>query len=432
MKSSAAQSEILIAILFLGLVSGAVIAQNATNITNFTGDFLANISISDASHQQIPLSGGESGNVTRVPSAAQTITVEATDTIEIWANTAIELPLERTAFYDNETLELEITLFLDNGDVIPDAEIEFYLDGNLIGSNSTDLYGQANLNLPLGGLSGSHALSVVFNGRDFMNPSEEQADIEVIPAGAEEVYEAQGEISYDPETDTITMVGNGERCTAEAPCTLSDIYDTDRENNWSRIENYGTFFIVRSGIRIGDGLNETWFVSSFEHIKILRPWEVMPLASLQFGLFSDEQGGYGYGGPMIDANVPEQDQLEHSSAIKVNAGGRLAMYETKYKVFSAAENNIYLHDDSSFEGWRFDIERVSKEQPQTPDVQATRGLGIEMLSKEQPQTLDVQAPVPTTTLRLPKNAVVMHALEREGIIYECADASLCQAMEVRA
>ena len=64
MKSSVAQSEILIAILFLSLVSGAVIAQNATNLTNFTGDFLANISIPNASHQQTPSSGGTPENMT--------------------------------------------------------------------------------------------------------------------------------------------------------------------------------------------------------------------------------------------------------------------------------------------------------------------------------------------------------------------------------
>ncbi len=416
MKSSLAQSEVLIGAIFLLLVSGVVIAQNATNITNLTGDFLAN------------LSGGEFENITQ-PSS-QTITIEAAGTIEIRANTAIELPLERTVFYDNETLDLPVTLFLDNGDTLPDAETEFYLDGNLIGSKLTDTSGHATLNIHLTDLSGIHTLSVAFNGRGFLNPSQEQAGIEVIPSG-DEVYQTPSGISYDPETDTITIVGNNERCTTENPCTLSDIYDTDKENNWSRIENYGSFFIVHSGLMIGDGLNETWFVSSFEHINILKPWEVMPLAGLQFGLFTDEQGGYGYGGPMIDVNVSEQDQLDHSSAIKVNAGGRLAMYETKYKVFSTSENNIYLHDDSVFDGWRFDIQRISNEQPQTPEVQATRGVGTEMLSRGQLQTLDVQAPVPTTTLRLPENAVVMHALEREDVAYECADASLCQKLEVR-
>jgi hypothetical protein len=417
MKSSIAQSELLIALLFLGLVSGAVIAQNVTNIT---GDFLAN------------LSGGEFENVTQVPSPVQTITIEATWAIEIWAKTAIELPLERTVFYDNETLVVTTTLFLDNGDTVPDAELEFYLDDNLIGSNSTDPSGHVALSLPLANTSGSHIISVIFNGSDFLNPSREQADIEVVPAGAEEIYEVPGGISYDPAADTITIVGNGEHCTAEKPCTLSDIYDADRQDNWSRIENYGSFFIVHSGLRIGNGLNETWFVSSFEHIKILRPWEVMPLASLQFGLFTDEQDGYGYGGPMIDVNVSGQDQLDHGAAIKVSAGGRLVMYETKYKVFSTAENNIYLHDDSVFEGWRFDIERVNKEQPQTQEVQANRGVGTEILGNEQSQILDIQDPGPTTTLRLPKNAVVMYDLKRDDIIYECADASLCQVLEVQA
>ena len=420
MKSSLAQSELLIALLFLGMVSGAVIAQNVTNITNFTGDFLAN------------LSGGEFINITQPMELNQTVTIEAAGTIEIRANTAIELPLESTTFYSNETLNLPVTLFMDNGDAVPDAEIEFYLDVNLIGSKLTDASGRATLDIPLTNFSGSHTLSVAFNGRDFLNPSEEQAYIEVIPSYTEEAYEITGSISYDPETDTITVVGNGRQCTEEKPCTLSDIYDADRESNWSRIEKYRTFYIVHSGLRIGDGLNETWFVSSFESINVLKPWEVMPLATLQFGLFSDEQGGYGYGGSMLDVNVSEQDQLENGSAIKVNAGGSLFMYETKYKVFSSAENNIYLDDDSVFYGWRFDIQRVSKGHTQAPEVQSARGPGTEMLSMGQPHAMEVQAPVPATTLRLPEKAVVMYDLKRENIIYECENTSLCQALEVRA
>jgi len=158
----------------------------------------------------------------------------------------------------------------------------------------------------------------------------------------------------------------------------------------------------------------------------------MPLASLQFGIFSDEQGGYGYGGSMIDVNVSEEDQLEHDSAIRVNAGGSLAMYETKYKVFGTAENNIYLHDDSVFRGWRFDIERITEKQPQAPqNVQQPRVFGAEMAMQSQ-ASQEVQSPASPTKLRLPRNAVLSHVLKRVDIIYECADASFCESLEVKA
>ena len=114
MKSSMGQSEIIIALLFLGIVSGAVIAQNATNITNFTGDILANIS----EESFVPVN------------ASSTMIVEASRTIEIYANSAIELPLTRTVYNENETLRASVGLILDNGDPLEGAELEFHLDGN--------------------------------------------------------------------------------------------------------------------------------------------------------------------------------------------------------------------------------------------------------------------------------------------------------------
>jgi hypothetical protein len=164
MKCSAAQSEILVAVIFLGLVSGAVIAQNATNTTNFTGDILAN------------LSEGDLENITPIQKDILT-----TATIEVFARSAIELPLEKTTFFENETLEFYTSVYLDNGSMILGAELEFYLDYNLIGSNYTNNSGLCTFRHKLTGLKkGKHSLSVVFPGQEFIHSSEESVKISVI------------------------------------------------------------------------------------------------------------------------------------------------------------------------------------------------------------------------------------------------------------
>ncbi|MCK4335290.1 MAG: hypothetical protein KAW40_01035, partial [Candidatus Aenigmarchaeota archaeon] len=50
-------------------------------------------------------------------------------------------------------------------------------------------------------------------------------------------------ISYDPVTDTITIVGNGTHCTASNPCTLADIYNADQENGWNQIKQYVSYYL---------------------------------------------------------------------------------------------------------------------------------------------------------------------------------------------
>jgi len=164
-KSSVAQSEILIGLLFLTLFSGAVIAQNATNITNFTGNFLTNLSdLENTTEPETP-----------------TFTVEATKTYEVWANSAIALPLTKTSFYDNETIEIFVSLLLDNGTQLTNSEIEFFLDNNLIGSNFTDPSGETTFDIVLSNTEpGSYILSVVFSGGEYINPSQEQILIHVM------------------------------------------------------------------------------------------------------------------------------------------------------------------------------------------------------------------------------------------------------------
>jgi len=178
-KSSVAQSEILIGLLFLTLFSGAVIAQNATNITNFTGNFIGNIT-----EPETP-----------------TFTVEATKTYEVWANSAIAFPLTKTTFYNNETLELRISLLLDNGTFLSDEPIEFFLGGNLIGSNLTDPSGETTFSYSLKNQLGEKTLSVVYNGGEFVNPSQEDVQIRIIQSNASELIKTRMNLVL--ENDTI-------------------------------------------------------------------------------------------------------------------------------------------------------------------------------------------------------------------------------------
>jgi len=156
-KSTAGQSEILIAILFLGLLSGAVIAQNYTNTTmNITGDLLINLT-----------------NTTE-------ITIAQTKTIQVFANSQIILTANNTFPDQDDTILITTTLLLDNSTPLQNQPIDFFLDGNLMGSRITNPEGQAHLDLLLSGLVGHHNLSVEFAGDGYVNPSQEQALIHVM------------------------------------------------------------------------------------------------------------------------------------------------------------------------------------------------------------------------------------------------------------
>jgi hypothetical protein len=404
LKSSSGQSELLVSVLLIILASSVAVAYNATNPIDGAG-FLTGHILND------------SLNLT-----PETLTksVESSAIVQVWARTSLSVGAEKLA----DSLLLKATLSLDNGSLVGGQEVDFYLDDAFLGSNSTDPSGMALLHLY--NATGRHAAGAHFNGSDSLryDSSYGSADIDAGPMNVTPA--APGWASYDPETGIITLAGDGTHCTQESPCTLSDIYQASQENGWNSVENYGTFFILHSGLRIGDGLNETHLASSFEQVRMLKPWEVMPLASLQFGLFSEEQGGYGYGGSMVDVDIPEQDQLEHNSAIKVDEGGSLGMYETKYKVYGPAENSIYMDDGSSFDGWRFDIQRVYKDAPGAASgMQTGASNGASQASAGLPQV------GPSTTLRLPRNATAMHGLKTDDVTYECADASFCQSLEAQ-
>jgi hypothetical protein len=161
-KSTAGQSEILIAILFLGLLSGVVIAQNYTNTTmNITGDLLINLTPSNE------------------------ITITQAKTIQVFANSRIELPTEGR-FSTDDTLEITPQLFLDSGEPLSNQELQIYFDGILIGSKITDESGRTYQELELiGEKLGEHTITIYFQGEGFINPSSKEAKFNIITQEAE-------------------------------------------------------------------------------------------------------------------------------------------------------------------------------------------------------------------------------------------------------
>jgi len=342
-KFTLGQSELLIALVFIGLFSGVVIAQNATNLTNITGNFLPNFSNETFE------------NASEIIPEPSQITIETIETIEVWANSMIELNLDKNVFYDNETLQATASVFLDNGSLIEDATIDFYLDYILIGSNSTGSSGSVAFNYPLENLSGEYVLSAVFEGADYINPSEEYIEIEVLLSDILE-NDTYDWISYDPITDTITLVGNDEYCNAFNPCTLTDIYNADQANGWNRVFNTHSYFVFNSGLIIGNGINETFLTSEFEHVLIQKPWVVSSGGHLSFGSLEYETI---HSGTFIETNVPEEYELEKQSAIKVRSGGELRLFGSMYKVFHpTARNNIYAEEGSKIQIRRVTFENI--------------------------------------------------------------------------
>lgn len=164
-KSSLGQAEaVFISATVLLLASSMVIAQNATNITNITGNLLGIISPSESRES-----------------------IESSGTIEVWANSIMETHVESTELYDNESLIAAASLSLDNGSAMADVPVKFYLDGELIGSRLTNTFGQAGLEYPMYGYFGKHALLIVFEGGDFVNPSSEEMNITVEESGISNV-----------------------------------------------------------------------------------------------------------------------------------------------------------------------------------------------------------------------------------------------------
>ena len=94
--------------------------------------------------------------------------------IEVWANTYLSLKIINN--------NLKTLLTLDNESILPEQEIEFYLNGSLVSTSVTDLEGYApfpNLNETS---PGNYFLKMIFQGNPFLylNPSSEEKTIEIL------------------------------------------------------------------------------------------------------------------------------------------------------------------------------------------------------------------------------------------------------------
>jgi hypothetical protein len=157
-KGSIGQAEMLISVLIMLLAAGSVVAYSAYNSTmnsSLTGNFVA-------------LSGNFSQNETQAIK-----TIEKTKTIYIWANTSLNLELEKEVLENNDTLFAKAQLRLDNSTPVQDVDVVFYVDDEEIGSVSTDHNGSAEFlySLPSDIDIGNHEIKAVFLGREYLNPS---------------------------------------------------------------------------------------------------------------------------------------------------------------------------------------------------------------------------------------------------------------------
>ncbi|MCK4335777.1 MAG: hypothetical protein KAW40_03570, partial [Candidatus Aenigmarchaeota archaeon] len=162
-------------------------------------------------------------------------------------------------------------------------------------------------------------------------------------------------ISYDPVTDTITVIGNGTHCTASNPCTLTDIYNADQENGWNQIKQYVSYYLFNASVVIGDGKNETWVIAENEYIDIWKPWTIKKNAGFRMGKLVD---GVPLSGGWILSKVEVDYENKERSAFYVESGAALEMYNSYYKVFSKkGENNLFIEDGANFQSEFFGVER---------------------------------------------------------------------------
>lgn len=158
-ESRIGQAELLVAAVFVILFSGIVVAQNVTNITgNLTGNLILDPELENLT-----------GNYT----------IEAVKTIQVFADTNLEISANNIKPIKGEEIFLNATLLMDNSSGVPDQYVEFYMDGGFVGSTTTDSVGTtSNMFLSTENLEyGNHILKAEFLGSDYLNPSSSEIEI---------------------------------------------------------------------------------------------------------------------------------------------------------------------------------------------------------------------------------------------------------------
>lgn len=163
-------------------------------------------------------------------------------------------------------------------------------------------------------------------------------------------------ITYDPVTDTISVLTDGKTCTNENPCGFLDINYVNQLGGWGKVGKIRNYMTLDANLVIGDGDKETWLYSESQTLNLNRHVVVLGKGNLRFG---HSQEGLTSRGTLIQTNVPDEFQLIGDSAFMIGSGGTLELYGSSYKVFhETAENNIFCEDGSNIYIDRFTLQRA--------------------------------------------------------------------------
>ena len=178
-KSELGQSQLLLSIFTVILSLGIVIATNSTISGSFTQILTDN-----------------------------TKTIEKVSSVEVWANTLINLEINQSF--------AKALLLLDNGTSLQGQEIKFYLNDTLFASKTTDSQGYATIDLNLA--NGFYVIKAVFEGNSllYLNPSEARRGVEIKRENVHEISDTEAPtILNEKVNSTSAFVNESIRLSAE-------------------------------------------------------------------------------------------------------------------------------------------------------------------------------------------------------------------------
>ncbi|MBN2042783.1 MAG: hypothetical protein JW754_03175, partial [Candidatus Aenigmarchaeota archaeon] len=429
------QSQLILSVVFLALISSVVAAQTMISINETINMSLTGGIIAD-DHSSV---------------------ISATKTIDVFAGTVMETFADERVVRGEE-IGISAILLMDNGTGI-EGTVDFYLDRRFVGSMTTGPSGgTSGMFISTGEMEpGRHSVISEFTGHGYLKPSSSEVwvnveenqeetlaiqaeqsikgnhvtikgnvtpegheynvsiilldaynnfayrksiitsrdfdfDFDLEPGGYETMIVTENgdkktkflldtkikrpayarsmmssglagdavsyPVTYDPQTDTIQVTGNGNYCTPENPCDIGFLYNEDIINGWGRIEKYNNYFVIRSKIIIGDGVHETWFSSENEHFDIRKPWILENGTNFQMGKYMEGKPAVG---GTIFSKVPSAEEGPGNSAFIARPGSNVTILATDFKVMEErASNNFVVEEGSAFHVNRINIERETK------------------------------------------------------------------------
>jgi len=158
-------------------------------------------------------------------------------------------------------------------------------------------------------------------------------------------------ITYDPSTNTVTVVGFSE----SSPCTFEDIYNASVTNGWGIVDKIGDYtYIIRAKIVIGDGSTWTYFKDTLKVVIFTSDveldyheaiFDVLRHAYFWLGEV-DEDTRTGHSGCIIitrDVVFNSYAFTIHNRAeAEIKLGGTVIYSEPEYEL----QHNLWLDDGS--------------------------------------------------------------------------------------